>query len=216
MRSKIAPRIKRLISAMAFLSTVGLAHAGGDLGVVGPLYEIAEPDLIEVFKDKFRELEKTGELAQWQKKYQDYVIASIERPRPVPGVKPTETARTYYVDPTWVQPKDIVDKDGRILYPAGTKINPLDYDKLTKTLLFFDGSDPKQRDFVKQFISSHDKPVKPILVAGPPLELMREWKIWVYYDQGGVLVRKFGIRQSPAIVTQEGRLLRVDEIRLSQ
>ena len=43
---------------------------------------------------------------------------------------------------------------------------------------------------------------------------MREWKREVFYDQGGALSERFHVPQSPAVVTQEGKRLRVDEIRL--
>jgi conjugal transfer pilus assembly protein TraW len=42
---------------------------------------------------------------------------------------------------------------------------------------------------------------------------MRAWKQTVYYDQGGSLVRRLGIRQVPAIVSQDGKRLRIDEVR---
>jgi conjugal transfer pilus assembly protein TraW len=45
------------------------------------------------------------------------------------------------------------------------------------------------------------------------MKLMREWKRQVYYDQGGALSRRFMLQQTPAIVSQEDKRLRVDEIR---
>ena len=39
------------------------AHAG-DLGVVGPTYEIAEPDLLEVIESRLKRMQQTGELAR--------------------------------------------------------------------------------------------------------------------------------------------------------
>ena len=41
---------------------------------------------------------------------------------------------------------------------------------------------------------------------------MRAWNKPVYYDQDGVLVRKLGITAVPAIVSQEGARLRIDEV----
>ena len=64
----------------------------------------------------------------------------------------------------------------------------------------------------RRFIQQSKARVKPILVGGEPLKLMRQWKREVFYDQGGVLSRKFLLKQSPAIVSQEGRRLRIDEI----
>ncbi|WP_126448337.1 type-F conjugative transfer system protein TraW [Sulfuricystis multivorans] len=184
-----------------------------DLGVIGPTYDITERDLIEVFKDKFRRMEKTGELAAMQENYKKRVIEGVERPRPVPGIKPTEVAKTHYIDPTFTLDRNVVDEHGRILYPAGTKINPFDYDRMSKVLLFFDGRDKGQVAFAKRFMAESKTPVKPILVAGEPLKLMREWKREVFYDQGGALSRRFAITQSPAVVAQEGKRIRVDEVR---
>ncbi|MBK8324891.1 MAG: hypothetical protein IPL06_20020 [Betaproteobacteria bacterium] len=54
--------------------------------------------------------------------------------------------------------------------------------------------------------------VKPILVAGL-LDLIRRWKRPVFFDQGGALVARLGIRHVPALVSQDGLRLRVDEVR---
>jgi conjugal transfer pilus assembly protein TraW len=204
--------------SIAAISLIFLVFCGPlqaeDLGVIGPTYEIAERDLVEVIKDKLRRMEKTGEMAKLNEEYKRRVVAGIERPKPVPGIKPTETARTFYIDPTFTLDRNVVDEKGNILYPAGTKINPFDYDRMSKVLLFFDGRDKKQVDFAKRFMAESRTPVKPILVAGEPLKLMREWKREVFYDQGGALSRRFSITQSPAVVSQEGKRLRIDEIRL--
>jgi hypothetical protein len=34
---------------------------------------------------------------------------------------------------------------------------------------------------------------------------MRVWRVPVYYDQQGTLTRRFGIRQVPALVSQDGQ-----------
>jgi conjugal transfer pilus assembly protein TraW len=85
---------------------------------------------------------------------------------------------------------------------------------MTKVLLFFDGSSKEQVEFAKRFMAESKLAVKPILVAGEPLKLMREWKMEVFYDQGGALTRRFSITQAPAVVRQEGKRIRVDEIRM--
>ena len=99
------------------------------------------------------------------------------------------------------------------MYPRGTKVNPLDYLGWNTYLLFVDGRDQKQLDLTKRITAASDKPVKLVLVAGEPLNLMRKWKKQVYYDQGGILTRRFAITRVPAMVRQEGRRLRIDELR---
>ena len=54
--------------------------------------------------------------------------------------------------------------------------------------------------------------IKPILTGGSYLDLMKSWRIPVYYDQHGVLTRRLGIAQVPALVSQEGWRLRIDEL----
>jgi len=203
--------------SIAAISLIFLVFCGPlqaeDLGVIGPTYEIAERDLAEAIKDKLRRMEMTGEMARRNEEYKRRVIKGIERPKPVPGINPTETARTFYIDPTFTLDRNIQDEHGRIIYPVGTQINPFDYDRMSKVLLFFDGRDEKQVAFAKRLIAESKIPVKPILVAGEPFKLMREWKREVFYDQGGALSKRFLITQSPAVVSQEGKRIRVDEVR---
>ncbi len=202
-----------LLASLFCLSVIPSYSLASDLGVVGPTYEIAERDLIEVMKDKFRRMEKTGELAKVQENYKKQVLDAVEKPKPVPGIKNTETAQTYFLDPTWTLDRNVVDEKGTLLFPSGTKVNPLDYAPLTQQLLFFDQRERSQVAFAKRFIEQSTSRVKLILVGGEPLKLMRLWKREVFYDQGGVLSRKFLLKHSPAIVSQDGKRLRIDEIR---
>lgn len=184
-----------------------------DLGVIGKTYDITERDLIEVIQNKLKRMEKTGELAKIESDYKKHAVDSIEHPRPIPGLMATETASTHYYDPSMVTDKDIADATGRILYPRGTRVNALDYIGWNKYLLFVDGRDAKQLEFSKKVTAASDKPVKLVLVAGEPLALMRKWKMPVYFDQGGRLTKRFAISHVPAIVRQEGKRLRIDELR---
>jgi len=186
---------------------------GAELGVVGPTYEISEPDLIEVIQARLKRMAATGELARKQTEYRNKVIGGIEAPSAVPGIKTTEEPRTYHIDPTQTVDRDIRNAEGAMLYARGVKVNPLDYVSLTRKLLFIDARDSRQVAFAKRRLNDLSGKSKPILVAGEPLKLMRTWKQTVYYDQGGSLVRRLGIRQVPAIVSQDGKRLRVDEVR---
>lgn len=205
--------LPRLLAGVA-IAALSCQACALDLGVIGPTYPIKEKDLIEVMKGKVRSMEKTGELAKLNERYKNEVIGAVETPNPVKGITATEQARTFYIDPTYTLDRPVIDGTGRILYPAGTKVNPFDYAPMTQYLLFFDERDKAQVEFAKKFIASSTVRVKPILVGGSPMKLMREWKREVYFDQGGALTRRFNIRHSPAIVSQDNKRLRVDEIRI--
>ena len=48
--------------------------------------------------------------------------------------------------------------------------------------------------------------------GGSYLDLMRRWKRPVFFDQQGQLTDKLGIRHVPALVTQDGKRLKIEEI----
>lgn len=202
--------VRLLVLLLICLAPVARAD---DLGIVGPTYEIAEPDLIEAIQSRLKRMEKSGDLARKQTEYRDRVVGAIENPKPLPGIKATATQRTYFVDPTWTLDRDIRGADGALLFARGLKVNPLDHVSLRHKLIFFDARDRRQVSFAQQAMRNVDEDAKPILVAGEPLNLMRKWKRRIYFDQGGALVRRLGIRQVPAIVSQDGKRLRVDEVR---
>jgi len=135
-----------IVAAALWITLAGPLFAQ-DLGVIGPTYDIAERDLIEAIQSRLRQMQATGELARHEEEYRRRVLEGIETPRPVSGIKPTETARTFYIDPTYTLDRHIQDEHGRILFPAGTKVNPFDYDRMSKVLLFFDGSKKNQVEF---------------------------------------------------------------------
>jgi len=204
-----------LVSAALLVALLPMSFAvlADDLGVVGPTYEIVERDVLELITSKLKQMEQSGELAKYQEDYKNKVVSNIEHPRPLAGFKSTETAGTRYYDPSVVTEKDIVDATGKVLYARGTRVNPLDYIGWNSYLLFVDGRDEKQLAFGKKIAATSDRPVKIVLVAGEPLALMRKWKSTVYFDQGGKLIKRFAITQVPAIVRQEGKRLRIDELR---
>jgi len=206
---------RKIISSLLLVALLPVSSGAGadDLGVVGPTYKITERDALELITSKLKQMERSGELAQYQEDYKNRVINSIEHPRTLAGFKSTETASTHYYDPSMVTGKDIVDAAGKVIYARGTRVNPLDYVGWNTYLLFVDGRDEKQLAFSKKVVASSDRPVKVVLVAGEPMALMRKWKSTVYYDQGGKLTRRFAITQVPAIVRQEGKRLRIDELR---
>jgi len=181
-----------------------------DFGTHGTIYPIEEQDPIILIQQKLKLMEERGELEQRNKELQKITKAAVERPKPVEGITRAQESRTFYFDPTYVVEEDLKDHMGRIFYKKGTKINPLETINLAHDLLFFDGDDPEQKEWAVQKLQN--KRVRLILVKGAPLSLSEEWKVPVYFDQGGILVEKFKITHVPALVTQEGLRLRIEEV----
>ncbi|MBI4294461.1 MAG: type-F conjugative transfer system protein TraW [Betaproteobacteria bacterium] len=198
-----------LVAAAILLSFAARAQ---DLGVIGPVYPIAEPSLLEVILSKLREAEATGVLARLQRDTQANVRRGIEQPAPVARITKTTKARSFYYDPSIVVPYAITDADGKVIVAPGTKVNPLDTVSLSKTILFIDARDAAQVGRARSILDEHGGKVKLILTGGSYLDLMRRLKRPVFFDQQGRLTDKLGIRHVPALVTQEGKRLRIDEI----
>lgn len=201
--------MKRLAFALLLPATGALAL---DLGVLGPTYDIAEPDFLAFVAARLDAKEKSGELARLAQAAAARARAAVLDPAPVAGLTPTRTPRTFYVNPSFVLERNVFGPRGELLYPAGTRHNPLAVVALSKRLLFFDGRDPAQVRQARQLMAAAPGRVKPILVGGSYLALMRAWRAPVYYDQAGRLTRRLGITQVPALVSQAGERLRIDEL----
>ena len=76
---------------LVLLSYVAITAHSAELGVVGPTYEITEPDLIEVIQSRLKRMEKSGELGRKQNEYRDRVIGGIEKPNAVSGINAAAT-----------------------------------------------------------------------------------------------------------------------------
>ena len=205
----------RSAACVAIVCAALCAAAGtraANLGTIGPTYPIAEQNLLDFIMARLREKERSGELQRMEDLAKARAMQSVRSPKPVSGLSRVQTARTFYFDPTFTIDRNITDESGSLLFPAGMKINPLDVVSLSKHLLFFDARDPRQVEQAKALIDVYQGRVKPILVGGSYLDLMKSWNRQVFYDQEGTLVRKLGITAVPAIVSQEGSRLRIDEV----
>ena len=210
--------MKRCIVSAPLVLGLMLGATGAramDLGVIGPTYEISEPHLLQMIEQRLRAKERSGELGRLEAQVRERGIATVKNPPPVTGLRATDTVRTFYFDPSFALDRNILGPQGELLFAAGTRKNPLEVVSLSRHLLFFDARDPRQVGRARQLIALYQGRVKPILVGGSYLDLMQSWHVPVYYDQQGLLTRHLGITQVPALVSQEGLRLRIDELAVS-
>ena len=181
-----------------------------DYGQRGTVFPVIERDLLEQIHSRLTQMERSGETARLNEDLKRRTIARVGRPDPVAGIVRASEARRWHFDPTITLAADIRGAKGELIHAAGTRVNPLDSVGLRAELLFLDGDDPDQLAWaLKQAANA-----KLILVKGAPLELMKARQRRFYFDQGGKLTERFGIRSVPARVRQQGRLLEISEIAL--
>lgn len=187
--------------------TQGSSH----LGVHGNLWEIQEEDAVDYMKRRAGELVKDGTVAKMQKEGAEKVINSILHQKPVPGISTATGNRTWEFDPSVPLSRDIRDASGRLIFPAGTMVNPLKYGGLSKRFIFIDARDSAQVDFAVAQKQANPRDAV-ILVGGDWVAVSKRIDTQAYYDQAGELSRRFGLSRVPAIVSQAGYRLKIEEV----
>lgn len=210
------PPVRRGLGLLlASLALAGTPPARAiDLGSLGPTYAITEPHLLTSIEQRLRDLQRSGELRRLAAQAAARGIDTARQPPPVEGLAATAFPRSFLVDPSLTLERNVLDTNGRLLFAAGTRRNPLEVVRLSRQLLFFDARDPRQLRRAREIAQRQPGGVRPVLTGGSYLALMQAWRTPVYYDQGGLLTRRLGIRQVPALVSQDGLRLRVDELAL--
>jgi len=203
-----------LLSVSSFLiGFAGISISGAtakDYGTLGATWPVSEPDLLASILGKLKQAEASGELDKMNKVFAKKAAARVNRPLAVTGVGRTTERRDWIFDPSITVEKEITDTKGNLIASAGQKVNPLDFVAMRQRLIFVDGD--RSGDVAWALEQGTEKSVKIIFVNGSPLEQMKKTNRRIYYDQTGALVRKFGIKNVPAIVNQDGPKLKVSEI----
>lgn len=200
----------RRIACWAVLTVCCSAHAES-LGQVGRSWPVAERDMAESLIARLRDKESSGELARLHEGMRERAKATVRAPRSL-GLPRVVTIRSFLVDPSVTVPYDLSDAVGRVFQKAGTKVNPLDHMTLTKRVVFVDAADAMQLDWLRKQ-SAVPGAMKLVLTGGLPEIVSKQLRRPAWFDQDGSLVKTFGIQAVPAVVSQEGRLLRVMEER---
>ena len=195
--------------AAALLLAAALAGDGSakDLGVRGATWPVAEPDLLAEIEARLVEMQRSGALARLEKEARARARQKLEAPDPVPGIAPAAEERSRLFDPAITVARDIRTPDGVLIAAAGTRVNPLERTTLVRDLLFVDG----RREAEIAWALAHERPAKIVLLAGRPLDLMRRHRRPFFFDMGGRLAARFGLRLTPALVAQDGARLRITE-----
>ena len=191
----------------AALAALPVAASAEDLGVRGATWPVVEPDLLAQVEARLLEMQRSGELARIERDARTRARLRIEEPEPVPGIAPAREARSRRFDPAIVVERDIRLPDGTLIAAAGTRVNPLARHALARDLLFVDG----RREAEVAWALEHAKPAKIVLLAGRPLDLARTHGRPFFFDQGGRLAARFGLRFTPVLVEQAGTQLRISE-----
>ncbi len=202
--------MRKTLLVLLFLFSKELAAK--DFGVHGQLYDIKEKSILEQIYQGLDNLKNNGKLKLFQESVKKGMINSVNKPKGNQYLSAAQENRTWLHDPSVSLDRDLRDHNGKIFYRAYTRVNPLHKINMTKSLLFIDSRRSKEVDFALDEFRKRDGKVKIILTSGDILSLMKKLKTRLYFDQGGFLIKKFKIRHTPAIISQEKDMLRVEEV----
>lgn len=196
------------------LASLGLpiCSMATDLGTVGNVYPVKEISLLDAIKKRVGEMVDSGE---WEKIKQDNTKKIVEGIRhPKGNDLPLVTKpRTFTLDPSITVTADITDTQGNIIAKKGSVVNPLVTGQLSKAVLFIDGTVDKQLAWAMAV--KKDAPLTVVIFTkGSWMEAMEKYHLQIFYDQNGQLIQKFGIEHVPSKVTQQGEVLKIEEVLL--
>ena len=203
--------MRGLMLAMS-LSALTMSAYGRDLGNIGPVYPIGEEDFITFIHQRLNSMQQSGALKALQNTLIKRVHQNAITPPPVAGITQTEKTHTLYYDPTIVVTRNVSLPNGKVIVKAGQKVNPLKTVKLIETLVFINGDSKAQLKWAEHHLHSYHN-VKLILVKGNIYKTFKTLHRRIYFDQDGLITRKLGIWHVPAVVTQDGLRLKIEEIK---
>ena len=189
-------RISGTILAKTFLDRAGQTNEI-DLGMVGPVNEIIEPDLTEEIKKRVADIDVETRARER--------AATYWRRAPFIDVPKARERRVRRLDPTVTTENDLRDHEGRLLAPAGTKINPMAALPFTSRVLIFDGTDPAERQWVKDHIREDRK----IILITTRIDREVGWPAWKSLHQAlgrpvyllqAKLAERFAVQATPTMI----------------
>jgi len=179
-----------------------------ELGNVGEVYPVAEPDLRIEMKQKAVDSWEKKKQEHWQK-VQRYQPADLQQ------LPKTKEDRSFVVDMSYTLDRDLKDKDGNILYPGGYTFNLLDYMSMSIGLVVIDGSDPAQVKWFKESPYSQNHRVKLLLSSGSAQSLIPELNRAVFYLNKDVAER-LHLSAVPCVAVQQDKHMQVTEFLIEE
>ena len=157
---------------------------------LGPLHDIAEPDILEAFKSRVGAMKASGDYDRRFNQNKERIAKELEHPTPVTRLKKATELRVWELSAS--VPETLPDS---LLRQARSVPMP----HLSRSLLFIDGTDAESLDAAQKLYQSQ-KDMRVVLVNGTPAEVSEKLNRRVFFDQGGALVRVFGIKAGPALL----------------
>ncbi len=175
-----------------------------NLGSVGETYPVVESNVVTELKQKAAELDRdnNNSLLEEMKEYQPTTLQTLPR---------AAADKTFLVDMAYTLDRDLVDGDGKIIYPKGYTFNPLDYISFPGGLVVLDGDDPSQIKWYKTSPYFENHQARLLLSNGYAFKLIEKLQRPIFYLTDDI-ARRLQLTAVPSVVIQKGDKMQVREI----
>jgi conjugal transfer pilus assembly protein TraW len=199
-----SPARGRTLLAAALVGVVlagsALAH---DFGVQGKVWAIIEVDMREILLGDVAKHDwdkVNSQLKEAAGKYFDNLPKRF-----APGVSQT---KTRWIDPSFVLDNDIYapvknaqgDYEWKVLYPKGSRANPLSVQRPYNAMLFFDGNVKEQVAFVTEALNRHPGKLLPVELTGANPKDLSDKLSTPIFSATPEMVARFNITESPSLL----------------
>ncbi len=167
--------------------------------VVGRVYDIAE-------MDEITKIELRAKKVDWNKAIdnaKNNVQKTIEDLQIELPFSTTEAKRLHV--PYYIVEKEVLDKDGNVLYPKGFRYNPLNHYTLPYRLVIFD---VKQWDFMKPLVKFSDR----IMITSGDKSIVEKSLGREVFILDQISYQRLSIQKVPSIITQKNNLFEIKEL----
>ena len=156
--------------------------------------------VLQLITQRLQSLQSSGQWDQTMDAFKQRVIENSQRPAPVEGIKRAEKYEQRWFDPSIRLTEDLKDNEGRVFARKGDVVNPLKTVPFVQTLYFINGDDADQLAWMKRQVPE-TLMSKIILVRGSIPDTSAALDSRIYFDQNGVLSKRFGLTAVPARIT---------------
>jgi len=182
---------------------------GHNQPAVGPLHDIAEPDILEV-------MEERAEKYNWQASIDQVTERLSETDNgllPALDIPAARHNREYSIDPSVVVSRDITLPDGRIVAKKGTIANPLDYVPFPNFYAIYDPSDKRQYKIIRRWLSLH--PNMTVMATNNNREATEKLGHPVF-PLSEMVKNRFQIDEVPAIISRDGNKIKIQVVSVTE
>jgi conjugal transfer pilus assembly protein TraW len=186
----------------------------GDSGQKGPVFGIAEPDIIE-------EMQRRMEEFDWAKEKQHAIDNFWAHQQDSVNLPVANKNRERLIDTSIVSTQDIFHPDGRLIFKKGQKINPQALLPMRHVYVLFDATDKEQVKITKKVGDDFLSRQNPVVYLFSKINTEKGWDHYnrttellnaPIYKLTQAIVDRFQVQALPSVIQGKGASILVREI----